>query len=202
MNLNEIQTAWNSPLNNLPNEEQQRLAGKFTRQMIRQRRFRSIWLINTFVWLSLITVLAIWAICIGKTKPGQEWGLIPLLAAPWTFAIHLLRRHLKPGPANNRGELSVIDSLRAALSSNRMEQSHLKRVLGLFALMVPLLGLSMWQLHKVGKVSARELESMAVFFGGIMLLSSAGIAARYLGRVLPQQRQLNTLLSEFNDPTQ
>ena len=48
MNLNEMQNAWNSPRNNLPTQERQRLAGQFIRQMIRRRRFRAIWLINTF----------------------------------------------------------------------------------------------------------------------------------------------------------
>jgi hypothetical protein len=200
MNLNEMQSAWNSPRNNLPTEEQQRLARQFTRQMIRRRRFQALWLINTFVWLTVITGLAIWTIAVGKAKPGQEWGLFPLLIVPWAFALHFLRRHLKPVSTPARGEFSIADSLRAALGSNRTEQSHLKRVAALFAIMIPLLALSMQQLHAVGKASSRELISMAVLFGGILLLSGAGIAARYFGRVLPQQRQLNALLAELTDP--
>jgi len=202
MNLNEMQSAWNSPRNNLPTEEQQRLARQFTRQMIRRRRFQAIWLINTFVWLALITVFAIWAIAVGKAKLEQEWGLFPLLTVPWVFAFHFLRRYLKPVSPEARGELSVTDSLRAALGSNRTEQSHLKLVAGLFAIMIPLLAVSMQQLHAVRKVSSSELVSMAVLFGGTLLLSCAGIAARYFGRVLPQQRQLNALLTELTDQTQ
>lgn len=57
MNMNEMQSAWNSPRNNLPTEEQQRLAHQLTRQMIRRRRFQAIWLINTFVFLTVTTAM-------------------------------------------------------------------------------------------------------------------------------------------------
>lgn len=196
MNLNEMQNAWNSPRNNLPTQERQRLAGQFIRQMIRRRRFRAIWLINTFGWLAIITWLAIRTVAIGKVNLEQEWGLLPILIVPWAFAIHFLRRFLNSAPVVARGEVSVIDSLRAALSSNRTEQLHLKIVAVLFAIMIPLLAISMRQLHAAGKVSDRELTSIVLFFGTILLASGAGIAARYFGRLLPQQKQLDALLEE------
>lgn len=201
MNLNEMQTVWNSPRNNLPTEERQQLAGKFARQMIRRRRFQTVWLLHTFIALTVITVVAIRAIAVGKAKPELEWALLPLLIVPWAFACHFLRRHLKAGSPAALGELSVADSLRAALGSNRTQQSHLKRVAAMFAIMIPLLAVSMKQLHAVGKVSSNELASMAVFFGGTLLLSGAGIAARYFGRLLPQQKQLDALLAELADET-
>ena len=199
MNPNEMQNAWNSPRNNLPTEELQRLADKFTRQIIRRRRFQTIWLVNTFVWLTAITVLAVWLIAVGKAKPASEWALFPLLIVPWAFAIHFLRRHLKPVSSVARGELSVAESLRVAHGSNQTERLHLKLVAGLFAIMLPLLAVSVQQLHAAGKASAHELASMAGFFGAVLLLSGAGIAARYFGRLLPQQRQLDALLAELAD---
>ncbi|HMJ90297.1 MAG TPA: hypothetical protein VK530_10795 [Candidatus Acidoferrum sp.] len=202
MNMDEMQSAWNSPRNNLPTGEQRRLAEQFTRQMVRRRRFQALWLINTFALLTIATALAARAVATGKAELAQEWALLPLLIAPWMFAIHFLRRHLKPGSPAPRGEVSVADSFRAALSSNRREQSHLKAVGVLFAIVIPLLAVSMQQLHAVGKASTRELTSMAVFFGGVLLLSSAGIAARYFGRVMPQQKRLSALLAELNDQTQ
>jgi len=202
MNLNEMQNLWNSPGNRPQGAAQLLLADKFARQMIRRRRFQSLWLINTFAWLTLITVLAAWNVLKGKVVPEQEWALLPLLIVPWLFTMHFLRRHLKPIAPVARGELSVTDSFRAALSSNRMEQSHLKLVGALFAVMIPLVALSMRQLQAAGKVSSRELMSMAIFFGGVLLISGAGVAARYFGRVLPQQRRLNALLAELTDPSQ
>lgn len=199
MNLNEMQSLWNSPGNRPPTVAQQQLADMFSRQMIRRRRFQSFWLIHTFVWLTLITGLAAWNVIAKKVALGQEWALIPLLAVPWAFAIHFLRRYQKPAAPIARGEVSVADSLRAALGSNRTEQTHLKLVGVLFAIMIPILAASVWQLRAADKVSPHELTSMVIFFGGVVLVSGAGVAARYFGRVLPQQRQLNAVLRELNE---
>jgi hypothetical protein len=198
MNLNEMQNVWNSPRNNLPTEAQQSVANQFARQMIRRRRFQSLWLINTFVWLTLITVLAVRMLAIGQTTPGQEWGLFPLLLVPWGFAIHFLRRYLKPVLPITRGETPIVDSLRAALASNQETRSHLKLVGVLYVIMIPLLALAMRQLHAVGKVSERELVSMAVFFGAVLLVGGIAIAARYFIRLQPQQKRLTALLAELS----
>jgi len=197
MNLDEMQNAWNSPHNHPVDAEQQQLAQRFVRQMNRRRRFQAIWLTNTFVWLTLTTLVAFRTIAAGKLNPELEWALFPLLILPWAFAIHFLRRHLKPVPPVARGEVSVAASFRAALNANRTEQSHLKLVGVLFAIMIPFLALAAQQLYAVGKMSSRELTCMLALFGGVLLVSGAGIAARYFGRVLPQAKRLNALVSEI-----
>jgi hypothetical protein len=194
MNPNELESAWNSPRNNFPTDEQQRLAEGFARQMIRRRRFQSLWLINTFAWLTIITVVAMGAIAAGKVTPAQEWSLFPLLLVPWGFAIVFLRRYLKPAAPVAGGEAAVVESLRAALASNQQTRAHLKLVGVLYIIMVPLLAVSMHQLQVAGKVSPRELTSMGVFFGGVLALCGAGVVARYFGRLRPQQRQLEELV--------
>ena len=198
MNFDELQNTWNSPANHLPTAQQRILAEKFARQMIRRRRFRLFWLIHTFAWLTIITVIAASNLMAGKTNPALEWGLFPLLIVPWGFAIHFLRRHLKSTAPIADGGLPMIDSLRAARESNREAQSHLRIVGVLFLVAIPFLALSIQQLHAVGKVSARELVSMAVLLGAVLLLSGAGVAARYFGRLRPQQKQLDGLLAELS----
>lgn len=198
MNFDELQQTWNSPRNNLDTEQQRELAEKFNRQMVRRRRFQTFWLIHTFVWLTLITGLAIVMVASGKTIPAQEWGLFPLLVVPWAFAIHFLRRYRNPANPIARGELPVRDSLSAALDSIRTARSHSKWVAALYVIVTPLLVLAMQQLHAAGKVSDREVTSMACFFGATLLLCSAGLATRYFGRLLPQQKQLEELLRQFN----
>jgi hypothetical protein len=198
MNLNEMQNAWNSPRNTLPTEQHQKLAEYFTRQMRRRRRFQAAWLVSTFFWLTLITTLAVRMLAQGKVQPAHEWGLFPLLLVPWLFALHFLRSHLKSAPPTHDGELPVVDSLRAALASNRTNQFHLKLVGILYLIVVPALALSMHQLHVVGKASSRELTSMAALFGIALLISGTVITLRFFLRLRPQQRQLNTLLTELN----
>ncbi len=123
--------------------------------------------------------------------------LFPLLLVPWGFAIHFLRRYLKPVAPATRGETPIVDSLRTALASNQETRSHLKLVGVLYAIMIPLLALAMRQLHAGGKVSERELTSMAIFFGVVLLVGGIGIAARYFVRLQPQQKLLNALLAEL-----
>lgn len=199
MKMNEMESVWKSVHNNLPTHEQQRVADQFARQMIRRRRFQALWLINTFFWLTLLTGIAIRSIITGKTIPGQEFGLFPLLLAPWAFAIYFLRRHLKPAEPAARGELPIVDSLRLALASNQETRSHLKLIGVLYIIMIPLLALAMHQLHVAGKVSGREVTSMAIFFGAALLVGTGGITIRYFARLRPQQRRLNALIAELAD---
>ena len=197
MNFDELQQSWNSPRNDLALEERRNLVDQFTRRMLRQRRFRTGWLICTFALLLVATGIALRTVAIGKANLELEWGLFPLLIVPWLFAFHFLRRHLKEASILTPGEVPVTEALHRAMASNRVEQSHLKKVGLMFGIMIPLLSLSVYQLYSAHKVSERELVSMVIFFGGILSLSGVGILARYFGRVLPAQRQLNDLLNEL-----
>jgi hypothetical protein len=200
MNLDDLQNDWNSPRNNLRSGQQRKVAERFTQQMIRRRRFQLLWLINTFVLLSAATFVAFRAVAAHKVNFEREWVMLPLLVLPWAFAFHFLRRYLNPPGSLAKGETSVADSLRAALDSNRAEQSNLRRVALLFAVMVPLLGVAVQQLQSAGKISpGNELTSMVVFFAVALLLGGTGIAVRYFARLRPQQRHLDALLADLAD---
>jgi hypothetical protein len=196
MNSNEMQNVWNSPFNNLSPHQQEQLAGQFVRQMNRRRRFQSIWLITTFAWLTIITLMAFWTVGVGQTKLTREWALLPLLIVPWVFAVYFLRSYLKSSAQPSQGAVPIIDSLRAALASNLNHQWRLKIVGGLYVLLIPALALAMRQLQAAGKVSGHELTSMAVLFGGALVISAAAIAALFFGRLAPQQKRLEVLLAE------
>ncbi|MFO1486856.1 MAG: hypothetical protein U1F65_00110 [Verrucomicrobiota bacterium] len=200
MNLNELQNTWNSPRNRLPSAEQEQLAQHFIRQMIRRRRFQAIWLTNTFVWLTLITVAVIQTIATGKFSLAREWAVIPLMLAPWIVAIYFLRRFLKSSDLVAGGDVPVADAFQVALKFNRTEQTHLKLVGALLALVIPLVVMAVQQLHAAGKVSAKDQTNMAVFFSVVLVVSGAMVAARYFRCVLPRQRKLNALLAEMSGP--
>jgi len=202
MNQNEIQIVWKARENNFTASEQKRLIDHFTRQMARRRRFQVIWLTQTFIALAVVTIIALRSIALGHAQLDQQWALLPLLTVPWLFAFHFLRRFLKPSSPITGGEKPIASSLHAALDSNAAERSRLKLVALLFAIMVPLLWVSARQLSAVGKVSPSELVSMLAFFGGVLFLSAAGIAARYFVRLVPQQRRLKALLVEISEKDQ
>jgi hypothetical protein len=199
MSFDDMQKAWNTSGNNLGNEELHRLAEQFTRQVVRRRRFQGIWLAQTFLSLTAVSGFAIWSVAKGQTGLRDEWALLPLLVAPWFFAVHFLRRYLQLNTSKKAGELGVVDSLRAALESNRSEIKHLRLVVLLFVIMVPILAVSIQQLHEVGKISMRELNSVRIFFGSSILVSLSGIAAWYFGRLEPQKRKLIRILGEVTE---
>ncbi len=199
MNPNEIEGVWNSKRNDLATDRRKEMARLFTERMTRRRRFEALWLGCTFALLLASTALAVRAIAGGKVDFETQWGLFPLLCVPWAFAFHFLRRFLKPGAAKARGEMPLGDSLRAALEANRTQRAHLKLVGVLFAIMVPILWLSMQQLLAAGKISARELGSMRMFFGAVLLVSAAAVAARYFVRVKPEENRLTSLLEELKE---
>ncbi len=96
--------------------------------------------------------------------------------------------------------MSVIDALKAAIGSQQAEESQLKRLAALWVILIPVVSVCVSQLKATGKVSGRELTSMTVFMGAVLLMSVAGVAIRYFGRVLPQLRQLNVVLAELQRP--
>jgi hypothetical protein len=196
MNSNEMQNAWNSPFNNLSRDQQEQLAGQFVRRMNRRRQFQSIWLITSFAWLTIITVIAFWTVAVGNTNLTREWGLLPLLILPWVFAVYFLRSYLKSDAPRAEGTVPIVESLRAALVSNLSHQSRLKIVGGLYVILTPVIALTMRQLQATGKVSGHELTSMAVLFGGALVVGVAGITALFFGRLVPQQKRLEVLLGE------
>jgi hypothetical protein len=196
MNSNEMQNVWNSTFNKLSPYQQEQLTGQFVRQMNRRRRFQSIWLINTFAWLTIITVIAFRSVSLGNTRLAQEWGLLPLLIVTWAIAAYFLRSYLKSRAPRPQGAVPIIESLRDALASNLNHQSRLKIVGGLYVILIPVIALAMRQLQTAGKVSAHELTSMAVLFGGALVVSAATIATLFFGRLVPQQKRLEALLAE------
>ena len=64
---------------------------------------------------------------------------------------------------------------------------------GTFAIMIPVLAISMQQLHTVGKMSPRELEMMATVFAVALLGGVIAIALRYFARLAPQRRRRWTM---------
>ncbi len=123
MNLEEMQSIWRSPGNQPPLAAHQMLVDQFARQIKRRRRFQCVWLVNSFVWLTLVSGLAAWNVVEGKFSIRQEWALIPLLLLPWAFAIHFLRRYLAPSAPIARGEVSVIEALKAASDTHRTHRA-------------------------------------------------------------------------------
>jgi hypothetical protein len=69
----------------------------------------------------------------------------------------------------------------------------------LYANFIPILAIGIWQLHSAGKASTRELFSMGIFFGNVLLLCGAGVFARYRFRLKPQHKHLKALRHHYKE---
>ena len=67
----------------------------------------------------------------------------------------------------------------------------------LLAGLVPFVALAVHQLHAAGKLTAGHQLCMALFLSASLLGGMTGVALRYYCRVMPQSRNLNTLLNEL-----
>jgi hypothetical protein len=201
MNFDELQTIWNSPGNQPNPAQRERLTQQLLTWVRRQRRHQLVWLAWTFATLTAITALAGWLLfATDKVDPGIEWGLIPLLLLPWCFAFVFLRRFLNAANPLTPGDGPIAHALTRALKANEAAQSRLRTVGLLYAIFIPVLAVSIWQLHSAGKASSREIFSMAIFFGSVLLLCGAGVFARYRFRLKPQHHHLKSLLHHYEEP--
>ena len=200
MNFADLQTLWNSSGNQPNPAQRERLTQHLLAWVRRQRRHQLAWLAWTFAALTAITAFAGWLLfATEKVDLGIEWGSIPLLLLPWIFAFVFLKRLLAPTVSPVSGEVPIADALARALKANEAARFRLRAVGLLYAIFVPVLAISIWQLHSAGKASSREIVSMAIFFGSVLLLCGAGVFARYRFRLKPQHHHLKALLHHYEE---
>ena len=200
MNLDEMQHLWNSSINGPTTNQRAEMITQFTNTLHRRRRQELAWLVWTFFVLTVLTGFAGWIVFgTDKVTLSAEWAVIPLLLIPWVFACLFLRKFLRQTLPAARGDVTISDSLRAAMAANESERSKLKALGVMYLIALPVLAFSIWQLHSVGKVSSRELISMVTFLGGALALSAGAVLAKYWFSLVPKARKLKALLSQLRE---
>jgi hypothetical protein len=198
MNLDELNEVWNSSGNRPTVEQRDEMINRFTMILRRRRRKELGWLVWTFFVLMLLTGFACWLLLgTNKVHLPVEWGVIPLLLIPWVFAGLFLKRFLRRPARMHRGDVTIAESLAAAMAANKAERSKLKTVGIMYLITLPVLAFAIWQLHTVGKVSSRELVSMVTFLGSALTVSAGAVLFRYRFGLRPEGHKLKVLLSQF-----
>lgn len=197
MSTDDLHHAWKSPANRPSPEAAARERAAFV--LLLQREYRSFrfWVIRAFSLLAVITIgLGVSVASKGSFDVKGEWAVLLLLALPWVGAIGFLRRHLQHRRAHPDYNQSVAHSVRALLDANRAAQQRSRMLLGLFALMAPVLAVSIWQLQQVGKARPHEAASLATVMAVVMVLSSLGVYWQSR-RLRPEEKRLTELAAEF-----
>ena len=197
MSTDDLNRAWNSPANRPSPEASARESAAFIQRLQREHRSFRFWVIRAFSLLVVITIgLGVSVADGGSFDVRREWAVLLLLALPWVAAILFVRRQLRHRRAHPDYEQSVAHSVRALLDANRAAQLRSRILLGLFALMVPVLAACIWQLQQAGKARPHEAASFAIFMAVVMALSSLGIYWRSR-RLRPEEKRLSELAAEF-----
>jgi hypothetical protein len=194
MNDDELQRIWKSPHNEPREQRQRQWTRGFIRKLQRARRLQALWLVWTFAALTGMTLLALWQALQGKLTAGLAIASAPLLIIPWGVGIHFLCRFQSSDNRALQSDLPLVDALNAALQANQNAQVRLKTIRLLLGSMLPILAISIWQLHVAGKVSGREAVSMAGLFLGALTVSGIAITLRILLGLKPQEKRLGNLI--------
>lgn len=199
MNDDTLHDLWTSPANQPSDEAGRKLAAHFLSRVRRRRQFQAGWLIWSFLLLSLVSALAVSQIARrGPEILRAEWALFPLLVLPWIAAVYFLRQFLRERVAAQTLLLPLQEALLTAQASNASARKRLRMVAVLYAAVVPVVAVSIFQLRAAGKVSDRDTVSMVVAFSVILGLGALGIAFRYFRFLEPERRALEAQLQELD----
>lgn len=199
MNPESLNDLWNSPDNRPEPASGAQLASRFITRLRRRRRLRAVWLVWTSFALTAVSLLAVRQLVRdGLNLLDGQWALLPLLALPWMVLVYFWRAYIREGTVHRDPTRPLRSALLAALTANAAERRNVRLVGGLFALMIPVTSLAVWQIHAVGKVPGHQVGAMALTFGTIFILGALGLLARHRFLLTPERRTLEARLRELD----
>jgi hypothetical protein len=196
MNTDPLHALWNSAPNVPTTAAAEHLAAAFLARQRKRRQLQAWWLAWTFFALTIGTgLLVIHLVRNGVSGVTGQWALWPLLALPWCAAVIFLRRFRQEGSAFVDGT-NLPAALRGALASNLAERRRLSLVGALLIATVPILALTVRQLHDAGKATVDQAWSMGIVFGAGLALGGLFVLWRYWHHLVPESRRIESLLRE------
>ena len=200
MNFADLQNIWASAHNRPTASELEAQKQRFVRALTRQRRGFFAFLALPVAALLVMTALVNWRTFgpSGATA-GDEWAGPLLLLLPWTAVFVFIRLQIAHVRRHADYRESIPASLRALLDANRRAQLRATTILWLHVASLPLLALAISQLAEAGKLRPHELRSMAVFFGGVIIVSIVGVLFIRACKLRPERERLLVLLRDYEE---
>lgn len=191
-----LQQLWNHPGNRLPEADEQKLLQQFNSRLRRQRRGQLIWLSWTALQLVLLAGITVWAVARGQAT--ADWGVLPLLLLPYAVFFLLLRVYLRSRYAAPAAVINIRDSVMSAWHANAASRLRTKILAGMYAAVLPLLALAVWQLRVSGKVTPQQMWCMVSALSAALIIAASLVAVNYFRRQLPQYRQLERIRQQLD----
>jgi hypothetical protein len=149
--------------------------------------------LTIFVGRVLIDVLT------GRANPAEllrEWAVLPLLAVPLVVLLILMRAR-RSRVRTPDGTMPLAETFRTALADNAAARMTLRIILASQIVAMPLLVVALFQLGASGKMAPHEQMSAGVVLGGALLSGIAFVVVRYVTQLLPERRQLESLIEQY-----
>jgi len=198
MNIESLESLWNTPVNQPATRQQQAALQKFAGRLNRERRRNKAWLVWTFTQLAALTAFAIWA----ATRPGKvdlsrEWGAVLLLMVVWGAGAALLQVFRSSGNIEPGTELTIHDAVALAADKNRRARKTAGVLAAMYVAAEGALFLVANQLLDSGKLTVREMTSMLWLLGGVLMVGLVTVALWYYKRLVPKALHFAKLQLQF-----
>jgi hypothetical protein len=198
MSFDDIETTWRSPHNRPSPDDVALEKAELVRRL--RGRYRAFLLTvgaGVTALLGCGAALVRYKMQGGALDLDREWGSLLFFALPLLGAAVLLHHYRRHRARHADYNLSISAGLRAALDENRLERTRIKIIAGLYGVMVLVFPVIVSQLVAVGKARPREVHSMLVLFGALVVVVSLALAYHYRRRLLPRKRELEALLRAY-----
>jgi len=198
MNFDDIEKMWRSPQNALSPAGLARQKTELEQKLRREYRGFLIVTGAGSIWLLLcVGAFLRYLASGGAFELQREWGAVVLFALPLFAAVLFFRQYYRHRTAHAGYGGSIAATVRALLDENRLAQTRIKVIGAMYVIMTLLAPLIVNQLLEAGKVRPREVASMAVVFGAIVLIGGGGLVWEFRRNLRPRQRELQTILQSY-----
>lgn len=199
MDFKALERLWASNVNNLSKTAEAYLLEETMKTLERRRNAftNTLW----FVGFGLIawTCALLYAVVVSKVVDVRhEWGAFLMLGIAWAAFFKVQAQYRRHMNAYADIGASMPETLRALLDENRVRAQRAKFLAVILLGFCAAIAVALWQLHAVGKMTARDVLQGSTVFGGAILFSAAVQAIIHFGVTRPEGRRLRRLLADYD----
>ena len=202
MNFADIEKTWQSAYNRPAAAQLEKQKMEFIDELHRRRRAARglLWLtaIPLILFTGRVILHLLWPDpALDRIDLAREWAIVPFFLLPWIGWLLFVRLYRRHQARHGDCERSINASVRALLDENRVERIRVKAVTALLLLSAGLVPVIVHQLRAVGKAGDEILLPAYVVWPAYVTLMAAGLVYRYRAKLLPRQRELASLLAQY-----
>jgi Na+/proline symporter len=200
MNSEVLEAAWRSSANGPSAAASAYVLNEVSGELRRRRAGLRRLLVFATVALTIPIALLAYEIATGRSDVidlSREWALIPFAFIPFVVVALAWRCRLVHLQRHPHADSTLLDAFRALLDENAGARARIHLIGAAMALFVPLLAVMLNQLGAVGKMEPAHMVQAGIVLAGGLAAGAVWMAVKYVGRLLPERRQLEALIRQY-----